>query len=331
MPGSLTSILQQVLSGVTGGDDAEIFFYRSVGGGSINESYEIYTKSNNRWFCKFNDAALFPGLFEKEAAGLALLRRQGGMRVPEVIACSEVGGRQILVLEWIEQGPRSYPGGGGQPDGEAPFWRLFGEQLARLHKVTRDSFGLDENNYMGALPQDNTPAISSPSNLTIPSSGFPTVPSSSGFSAVPSWSDFFIHRRLEPQIRLAADQGRLDPAAIRHFERLYPVLPSIFGDDEPPSLLHGDLWSGNFLCDSTGRPVLIDPAVYYGHRCMDLAMTTLFGGFGPAFYESYAGHYPLPPNYKEQWEICNLYPLLIHLNLFGKSYLGNILHTIQRF
>jgi protein-ribulosamine 3-kinase len=89
--------------------------------------------------------------------------------------------------------------------------------------------------------------------------------------------------------------------------------------------------SGNFLCDEHSRPVLIDPAVYFGHRSIDLAMTTLFGGFDPAFYESYAYHFPFPPNYREQWEICNLYPLLIHLNLFGKSYAGSILHTIQRF
>ena len=294
MPGNITSILQQVLSGVTGGKNAESLFYRPVGGGSINEAFLVYTKFNKRWFCKFNDAARFPGLFVKEAGGLSLLRRQGGMRVPEVVACSEMDDRQILVLEWIEEGPRS-----------PVFWKLFGEQVARLHQVTHDSFGLEENNYMGALPQENTP--------------------------VAAWVDFFIRRRLEPQIRLAADRGLLDPAAIRHFERLYPALPGIFGEPEAPSLLHGDLWSGNFLCDNSGHPVLIDPAVYYGHRSMDLAMTTLFGGFEQAFYDSYAYHYPLPANYQEQWDIANLYPLLIHLNLFGKSYLRNILHTIQRF
>ena len=313
MPGNLTSILQQVLSGITGGIDAETFLYRPVGGGSINETYQVYTRSNKRWFCKFNDATRFPGLFVKEASGLSLLHRQGGMRVPEVIACRSVGDRQLLVLEWIEQGAQS-------PD----FWKLFGEQLARLHQVTGSSFGLEENNYMGALPQDNTPAT--------------------------AWLEFFVRRRLEPQIRLAADHGLLNPAAIRHFERLYQALPIIFGEPEPPSLLHGDLWNGNFLCDNNGHPVLIDPAVYYGHRSMDLAMTTLFGGFEPAFYESYAYHYPLPPNYREQWEICNLYPLLIHLNIFGKrpssggplspssvvtfaalGYQQNILHTNQRF
>jgi len=107
-------------------------------------------------------------------------------------------------------------------------------------------------------------------------------------------------------------------------------LSNIFAT-EPPALLHGDLWSGNYLCSATGQPVLIDPAVYYGHRNMDMAMTTLFGGFDALFYESYHYHFPLPANYRQQWEVCNLYPLLIHLNLFGKSYLANILNTIRQY
>ena len=165
-------------------------------------------------------------------------------------------------------------------------------------------FGLDHSNYMGALRQDNTPSD--------------------------RFVDFFIHRRLQPQVGLAVKEGLLDHSAVAHFERLYTRLPDIF-PVEPPSLLHGDLWSGNFLADESGEPVLIDPAVYYGHRSIDLAMTTLFGGFARPFYESYAYHYPFPPNFQEQWDICNLYPLLVHLNLFGQSYLGKILHTIRRF
>jgi fructosamine-3-kinase len=157
---------------------------------------------------------------------------------------------------------------------------------------------------MGALVQDNTPS--------------------------PTWVEFFRERRLEPQVRSAIDAGLIDRSTLGHFQRLYTRLPDFF-PVEPPSLVHGDLWSGNFLCDTAGQPVLIDPAVYFGHRHMDLAMTTLFGGFEPAFYEAYHYHYPLPPHCHRQWEIANLYPLLIHLNLFGSGYKGNILHTIQRF
>jgi fructosamine-3-kinase len=109
---------------------------------------------------------------------------------------------------------------------------------------------------------------------------------------------------------------------------LYQKLPQFFDDGEKPALLHGDLWSGNYMCSCTGTPLLIDPAVYYGHRCMDLAMTTLFGGFDAAFYEAYQHYFPLPKNYAVQREICNLYPLLIHLLLFGRSYLTSIQQTL---
>jgi protein-ribulosamine 3-kinase len=313
MPGPVTSFLRPILSRAAALRDDETLFHSPVGGGSINDTYQVSTKDNKRWFCKFNQAAGFPGLFEKEARGLALLGRLGPLRVPAVIACEAAAGQQVLVLEWIREGPRS-----------DAFWRLFGEQLAQLHRVTRPLPGLEENNYMGALPQDNSPVT--------PDLSFPDVASANQIQPrITPWSDFFIQRRLRPQVHLAASHGLLDTTALRHFERLYRALPGIFGEEEPPSLLHGDLWSGNFLCDSSGQPVLIDPAVYYGHRCMDLAMTTLFGGFGSSFYESYAYHYPLPVNYRQQWEIANLYPLLIHLNLFGKSYSGDIIHTIQRF
>jgi fructosamine-3-kinase len=114
------------------------------------------------------------------------------------------------------------------------------------------------------------------------------------------------------------------------FENLYQQLKNIF-DHEQPALLHGDLWSGNFMCDQDSEPVLIDPAVYFGHRSMDLGMTTLFGGFDKSFYETYSYHLPFPNNYSEQWDICNLYPLLIHLNLFGVGYLGQIERILQSY
>ncbi|HVF97476.1 MAG TPA: fructosamine kinase family protein, partial [Flavisolibacter sp.] len=117
---------------------------------------------------------------------------------------------------------------------------------------------------------------------------------------------------------------------LRQFENIDKRLEEIF-EEEKPSLLHGDLWSGNFMCNLKGEPVLFDPAVYYGHRSADLAMTTLFGGFKPSFYEAYHHHFPLPANYKEQWAACNLYPLLIHLYLFGTRYLSQIEETLRQF
>ena len=316
MSADIEQILKSVFSTMTGLPPGPLIC-RPVSGGSINDTYQVLTNSNKRWFCKFNDVRQFPDLFVKESRGLALISQQQLIRVPETIACTQVDNTQVLVLEWIDQAP---------PTPE--FWRRFGKSLALLHRLPQmpispltpasastaptpapapsqtPYFGLSDDNYMGALPQKNTPS--------------------------PSWVDFFIQNRLEPQIHLATQNGLLDDDAYRHFQRLYTFLPEIF-PPEPPSLLHGDCWSGNFLCDTTGNPVLIDPAVYFGHRSVDLAMTTLFGGFDPIFYEAYAHYYPLPANYREQWEISNLYPLLIHLNLFGLSYQRNILHTIQRF
>ena len=289
----ISSMLTEVLARTAGVEITSPLRIRAIGGGSINTTYHITTSHDQQWFCKINDARRFPDLFVLERQGLALLEATAAIRVPKVIACENVDRDQVLVLEWISEGLRS-----------SAFWQNFGEQLAQLHRQTHDTFGLDHNNYMGALPQSNQPS--------------------------PDWVDFFIHQRLEPQITLAAGKGLLNKQHLEQFHRLYKTLPGLF-DPAHPSLLHGDLWSGNFLCDSNSRPVLIDPAVYYGHRSMDLAMTTLFGGFQRPFYEAYAYHYPFPPNYREQWDICNLYPLLIHLNLFGSTYLGNILYTIQRF
>lgn len=266
--------------------------YTPVGGGSINHTYRI-TSGKETFFCKVNQLAAFPGLFEGEQQGLELLARQEVIRLPRVIAGGHTGDHQVLILEWIEQGLKT-----------TAFWKTFGKQLAALHYIRDNQFGLTTDNYMGALPQSN--------QLTN------------------NWIDFFIQQRLQPQVKLAVNRQLLEPVHNSHFEHLYQQLGNVFAR-EPAALLHGDLWSGNFLCDDAENPVLIDPAVYYGHRSMDMAMTTLFGGFDGAFYESYQYHYPLPANYRQQWELCNLYPLLIHLNLFGKSYLADIVRTIRRY
>ena len=288
---SVQLYVQQWLKDATGAAPASLRF-TPVGGGSINETYRI-TAGERSFFCKINSKAKFPSLFECEQQGLELLAQQGIIRVPQVVACGHAGSEQILILEWIEQGLKT-----------PAFWKSFGEQLAALHHVQGELFGLHTNNYMGALPQYNNRAN--------------------------RWTDFFIHQRLLPQIQLALENKLLEPVHATQFEHLFKRVPDIF-PDEPAALLHGDLWSGNFLSDDHEKPVLIDPAVYYGHRSIDLGMTTLFGGFDALFYESYHYHYPLPTNYREQWDVCNVYPLLIHVNLFGKSYLPDVLNTIRRY
>jgi protein-ribulosamine 3-kinase len=264
-----------------------------IGGGSINGTFKITVNSNLSVFCKINSAQDFPQLFQKEKNGLQYLDSQDIIRVPKVLALDELGDQQILILEWI------VPGLIGEK-----FWSRFGEQIAHLHQISNPFFGCTEDNYMGALHQSNQP--------------------------VTNWVDFLIHNRLEPQLNLALRNHLLQPVHIIQFNHLYKQLNGIF-PDQAPSLLHGDLWSGNFLCNELGEPVLIDPAVYFGHPSVDMGMTGLFGGFDSLFYTAYRNQSPFAPNYLEQWNISRLYPLLIHLNLFGSSYLPPILQIIKGY
>jgi protein-ribulosamine 3-kinase len=274
-------------------DPAKPLQSRAVGGGSINQTYRL-DFNGNAFFCKINSATKFPQLFEKERKGLEFIAGQKKIKTPEILDCFESGGHQFLLMEWVSPGSRT-----------ETFWKSFGEQLAALHSVTSDHFGFAEDNYMGSVAQVNT------------------------FS--PGWTAFFTGQRLQPLVIKCTEDGLLTTRHVAAFEALYLQLPAVFGKEQRPALLHGDLWSGNFMCNDLEEAVLIDPAIYFGHPSVDLGMTTLFGGFQNAFYEAYQYHAPFPPNYREQWMVCNLYPLLIHLFLFGRSYLGQIEHTLQQF
>ena len=267
--------------------------FSPVGGGSINETFRLKLSDNNIFFCKINSASKFPHLFQKEKAGLEIISKTGSIKTPEVIDHFIADDQQVLVLEWIQEGERN-----------KSFWIKFGEQLAALHNVSGEYFGLHENNFMGSVQQLN--------NLS------------------KKWVSFFIDYRLRPLVNECFQVHLLAAGDVESFENLYARLPQIF-DEEEPALLHGDLWSGNIMCNKWSQPVLIDPAVYFGHRSVDLAMTTLFGGFDKSFYEAYQYHSPFPSNYREQWEVCNLYPLLIHLLLFGKSYLHQVTATLKKY
>jgi fructosamine-3-kinase len=288
---SIEKILQeQIAKNVFSNGDA--VHLQPVGGGSINTCYRV-SNADRVYFCKVNSATKFPHLFESEKQGLLLLAAQNIFLTPAVLDQFEADEYQFLLLEWIEAGVRT-----------DTFWKTFGEKLAMLHRVSSDYHGLGQNNYMGSVPQQNTPQQ--------------------------DWVSFFRACRLQPMIKRCAAKGNLQTKHIKQFEVLEERLPAVF-EEETPSLLHGDLWSGNFMCNAASEPVLIDPAVHYGHRSVDLAMTTLFGGFRQPFYEAYQYHFPLPANYEEQWAVCNLYPLLIHLFLFGSAYLPQIERTLQQF
>ncbi len=266
--------------------------FMPVGGGCINHGGRLRTTAGD-WFLKWNLRQAYPGMFEAEARGLELLNAANGPYVPEVLATGACSDRSFIIMEWIEPGPR-----------RGDFWEDFGTGLARLHRQSSDTFGLDHDNYIGSLPQPNDPAG--------------------------NWVDFFINQRLEVQLRQAIDRGLMHSGHRKAFERLYRQIPGLF-PEEPPALLHGDLWSGNYMTGPDGQAAIIDPAVYYGFREMDLAMSRLFGGFAPAFYESYREAWPLEPGYEDRFDVCNLYPLLVHVNLFGSGYVPQVEGILRRF
>lgn len=261
-----------------------------VHGGDINEAYLLHT-SVEKFFVKVNKAAWQQDMFEKEAMGLALLTSAGCIDTPGVLLHGKYNEQIFLVTTYIEKGTPS-------PD----FWSCFGEQLAKLHSHTNAYFGLDHNNYIGSLPQANT--------------------------ANTRWSNFYA-QRIMSLTAMANEKGVLEKRYIPTLEKLSGRLSELF-PEEPPALLHGDLWSGNFMVNAKGLPVIFDPAVYYGNREMDLAMTLLFDGFDRKMYEAYHYHYPLQPGWENRITLCQLYPLLVHLVLFGGHYQGQVAEILKK-
>ncbi|HHH45858.1 MAG TPA: fructosamine kinase family protein [Thiotrichales bacterium] len=262
----------------------------SVGGGCINETLAVPTAEGARLFVKLNDARRLD-MFEAELAGLQALEACGGVRVPRALGCGLAGGRAWLALEYLPLGGR---GGGAR----------LGEGLARQHRCTAEAFGWDRDNTIGASPQPNA------------------------WDA--DWVRFWRERRLGFQLELAKRHGHGGELQ-RLGERLLDRVGDFFTDYRPvPSLLHGDLWGGNWGVLDSGEPVVFDPAVYYGDREADIAMTELFGGFGTDFRAAYEAAWPLDPGYRVRRTLYNLYHILNHLNLFGVGYLGQSIAMIER-
>ena len=265
---------------------------RFVSGGSINIAYELQT-AGGKYFLKVNHKALYPGMFAAEAEGLKLLTQTNTVKVPVIVLQGDAGNESFLLLEWVDA-----------KRGSVQATQNLGVQLAQMHRNTADEFGLDHDNYIGSLPQSNRKHA--------------------------KWSDFFIQERLQPMVSLAADKRLLEYADAGNFEKLYTKLPELF-EEEAPALLHGDLWSGNYLTTLADEPYLIDPAVYYGHREADLAMTSLFGGFSHEFYRDYNEAFPLAKGWQKRTDLWNLYPLLVHLNLFGAGYLDRVRDAVKSY
>ncbi len=270
----------------------EVYSFRHASGGCINNGGMLETQTG-RYFLKWNSADLYPEMFTKEAQGLNLLRESDTIKIPEVVSVFEGEEQACLVLEHINS---TAPG--------EDFWSKFGNQLGLLHKSDAQRYGLDHDNFMGSLRQIN--------------------------DQKQKLNSFFIDCRLTPQISLAKKDNKIDVKGLTLFDQLFNKLSELLIDDSP-SLVHGDLWSGNFMVGSNGEAVLIDPAVAYGHREMDIAMTRLFGGFNQAFYNAYHETCPLEAGFEERLDIYNLYPLMIHVNLFGGSCYGQVLRILKKY
>ncbi len=266
----------------------------SVGGGCISDAMCVALDDQGverRVFVKRNVASFLDN-FQCEADGCAELIEAKAIGVSKPLAVGLAVGHAWLVADWINQ---SVPGAG--------FFEKFGLQLAKLHRDTRGNLiGWDRDNFLGAAKQFN--------------------------QSCSTWADFFAYQRIELQLRWAVDQSSADDALCQDCQRIIRNMADLLdGREDGTSLLHGDLWSGNYLCDASGDPVLIDPAVYRGCREAEFGMLKLFGSCPPNFYQSYQDAWPMNDGWERRVSIYVLYHLLNHLNLFGRGYLAECKQT----
>lgn len=284
-------VIAQQIHAVTG-EPFQMQHYNSIGGGCINEAWCVQGESRS-YFVKFNHASRF-AMFAAEAAGLQSLISAKSVSAPQPIAHGIVGNRAYLILEFIDMTGR----------GDRHALVRLGEQLARLHAHAASQYGWELDNHIGATPQPNTHCA--------------------------DWVEFWREHRLGYQLQQARQNG-IGTRVLRKGDALQDALPGLFSDYVPvASLLHGDLWGGNWGVSAAGEPVIFDPAVYFGDRETDLAMTELFGGFGEDFYAAYQASWPLDPGYKVRKHLYNLYHVLNHFNLFGGGYASQAESSIDR-
>lgn len=278
------------------GQPVQVIETQFLSGGNINTSAQVFS-SEGVFFVKWNQMEQATGeqsdMFAREAKGLDLLRQTDALHIPQVIGHGQHLDKSYLILEYVDPGT---PANG--------YWETLGQSLAVLHSHTQPLFGLHFDNYIGALPQTNT----------LTANGL----------------DFFFEHRLLPQAGLAFYKDLLSKSTYDALFRLRNRLPDLI-PNERPALLHGDLWSGNVLVNEDGQPALIDPAVYYGFREAELAFTKLFAGFDSRFYDAYNEAFPLQDGFEERVAIYNLYPLLVHVNLFGSGYVSGVERILKQF
>lgn len=298
-PPEFTS-LSQALSSLYG-KDIKLAHSFHVPGGDINKSYGMQLSNGKILFMKANEKANLE-LFKAEAFNLQTIKQTNTIKTPRLLALGTDNGEEVgysfLLMDFLEFG-----------DLQKNFWQNLAEKLSNLHKAKTDEFVIDGkfgflyNNFIGKTKQEN--------------------------SAKNTWVDFFRENRLSPQFKMA--EQYFSPEDFSLITKLLDNLDKFLVEPEKPSLLHGDLWGGNIICDTNTQPVLIDPACYVGHPEADIAMTELFGGFDPSFYAAYKTSGLLQNDYAERRDLYNLYHILNHLNMFGTKYLSAALSIIQKY
>ena len=277
--------------------DAGMKTANRISGGDINDAYELILTTGDRVFMKSNIRSN-ASFFTAEAEGLGAIARTGAIGTPRVLGYGTDNDRAFLILEFITEKNRA-----------SDYWETFGRQLAQMHTaetkeyVTGGAYGFNSDNYIGYSKQINTPHS--------------------------DWIGFFRDCRLDPQFRAA--EKYFDSSECKRINRLLERLDTLLTEPEHPSLLHGDLWSGNFMTGDDGNAWIIDPAVYVGHAEADIAMTELFGGFSESFYAAYCEVAPMQAGYEDRRDLYNLYQLLNHLNMFGGSYLASVIRIVKRY
>lgn len=282
------------------GSNVKIARMERIFGGDINEAYGLTLTDGTNLFMKSN-TGVKESFFAAEVKGLQAIEAAGAVRTPRIL-CSGTDrnktGGSFLLLEFIRKGERI-----------SDYWETFAHQLAAMHRaetsgfVAGGTYGFTDDNYIGMRCQCNI--------------------------VHNSWIHFFRDCRLKPQLESAS--GYFDTTELNRADKLLGRLDTVLVEPEQPSLLHGDLWSGNVITGNDGKAWLIDPAVYVGHAEADLAMTELFGGFPPAFYDAYKEAAEIQPGYAKRRDLYNLYHLLNHLNMFGRSYFPSVKRIIDYY
>lgn len=270
----------------------KIIASKPITGGDISSAFQLKT-ANGRFFLKVNSEPSALNMFHAEQIGLSTIEATGTIAVPKVYMIDKINDKSLILMDFIES-KRAEPSDYAQ----------FGAKLAELHKATDSVFGFSSNNFIGSLTQSNNKHA--------------------------GWAQFYWHERIYPQLLLALENGLLNESEVPTKEGSIGLFNKYFVDIKP-SLLHGDLWGGNYLISSDGTPFLIDPAVYYGHSMVDISMSQLFGSFGSEFYNTYHEVLPKSDNYKVEIDLYQFYYLLVHLNLFGRGYYSSVSNILKKY